>query len=649
MNHSAADVLHQALVDVGTVLAPDESQVSWQCFVDGMPSTPDEAVVLIDEDGHDDGRSMIDGELFYHYGVQMILRGRNHRTGYKKAEVIRQSLASLYRRSVNVESDSYRLHCVAHIGSVLCLGKEVPNSKRSIFTLNMSVAYRSVASTLVPTIISFAPPTGDIGDTVTIVGTNFLGATSVLFNGVGAAFVVVDSSHITATVPNSTSGPISVTNAFGTIVSSDNFTYVPVIPGAAIQFIEGGDFGLIEGGTLGFLLTSVYPVPQLTSISTTVVTIGTVVTLQGTGFYDVSDVKFNGVSATSFTVIDDLSLTAVVPVTINGGVTVATPGGTSNGIAYSFLNNPVITSFTPATGPKGLPVIITGTNFTGAVSVKFGGVEAQSFVVNSSTQVTAFVPVCTAGAIVVQLAPGVSGESAGSFTYVELSDGLVSHWPENEPDATLRSDVFNVTNMSVTNITRVSGQLSSFATGFDGAASRLTVAGGSTILPATGSVSFTFATWIKTTRTTLQGIAGKGRSVAGYEWGMFTGAFAPDGKPSFGIYSFDASSFNFATGPVSIADGNWHLVAGGLDLTAGKVFLSVDGGARIEVARSAGIPGFAPSVFGIGWFDNTNFFLGSQQLGTFWLSALSNAQLAALRHGGVPITVASNGNWTPIT
>lgn len=144
MNHSAADVLCQALVDNAVLIYPDESTTAWQCFVDGMPSMPDEVAVLIDEDGHDDGRSMLDGELFYHYGVQMILRGREHRSGYRKAEAVRQALASIYRQTVVVESEAYRVHCVAHIGQVLCLGKDTPNSKRSMFSLNMSVAYCSL-------------------------------------------------------------------------------------------------------------------------------------------------------------------------------------------------------------------------------------------------------------------------------------------------------------------------------------------------------------------------------------------------------------------------------------------------------------------------------------------------------------------------
>jgi alpha-tubulin suppressor-like RCC1 family protein len=45
----------------------------------------------------------------------------------------------------------------------------------------------------------------------------------------------------------------------------------------------------------------------------------------------------------------------------------------------------------------GVPVTITGSGFLGATSVRFGGVEAQSFVVNSDTQITAVTPASSAG------------------------------------------------------------------------------------------------------------------------------------------------------------------------------------------------------------------------------------------------------------
>lgn len=81
---------------------------------------------------------------------------------------------------------------------------------------------------------------------------------------------------------------------------------------------------------------------------------------------------------------------------------------------------PTITSFSPSfsltTG--GASVVITGTNFTGASSVSFGGTPASSFTVNSPTQITAISPAKTAGtvSIAVTTANGTA-TSANTFTY----------------------------------------------------------------------------------------------------------------------------------------------------------------------------------------------------------------------------------------
>ncbi len=75
-----------------------------------------------------------------------------------------------------------------------------------------------------PTITSFSPTSGPAGTVVTINGTNFTGATSVLFKNKSASFTVVNATQITATVPNGAkSGQIAVTTPAGTVKSSTNF------------------------------------------------------------------------------------------------------------------------------------------------------------------------------------------------------------------------------------------------------------------------------------------------------------------------------------------------------------------------------------------------------------------------------------------
>jgi hypothetical protein len=78
---------------------------------------------------------------------------------------------------------------------------------------------------------------------------------------------------------------------------------------------------------------------------------------------------------------------------------------------------PTITIFSPtnACSGSGQPVVITGTNYTGATSVTFNGV-ASSFIVNSATQITATLPAgATTGKIIVTT-PSGSVTSSTDFT-----------------------------------------------------------------------------------------------------------------------------------------------------------------------------------------------------------------------------------------
>lgn len=61
-------------------------------------------------------------------------------------------------------------------------------------------------------------------------------------------------------------------------------------------------------------------------------------------------------------------------------------------------------------------MVITGTNFTGATVVTFGGINAQSFIVNGPTQITAIPALGNTGVISVT-SPLGTGTSAGIFTF----------------------------------------------------------------------------------------------------------------------------------------------------------------------------------------------------------------------------------------
>ena len=89
------------------------------------------------------------------------------------------------------------------------------------------------------------------------------------------------------------------------------------------------------------------------------------------------------------------------------------PGGR---FLWGRIPAPSVGSFFPTAQSSGGTVIINGSNFTGATAVSFGATAAQSFIVNSATQISAVVGTGSSGAISVT-APGGTGSLAG-FVYL---------------------------------------------------------------------------------------------------------------------------------------------------------------------------------------------------------------------------------------
>ena len=92
------------------------------------------------------------------------------------------------------------------------------------------------------------------------------------------------------------------------------------------------------GGTSNAVAYTYVAVPVLTSLTPNEGPLpgGNTVTLTGSHFTGASAVSFGATPATSFTVDSDTQITATVPAgpgTVN--VTVTTPGGTSNAVAYT--------------------------------------------------------------------------------------------------------------------------------------------------------------------------------------------------------------------------------------------------------------------------------------------------------------------------
>ena len=79
---------------------------------------------------------------------------------------------------------------------------------------------------------------------------------------------------------------------------------------------------------------------------------------------------------------------------------------------------PLISSFSPASGPEGTVVVITGSGFLGTTAVKFNGAAAPGFLVNSPTQITVRVPTLATTGLISVTTPVATATSATAFTVI---------------------------------------------------------------------------------------------------------------------------------------------------------------------------------------------------------------------------------------
>jgi hypothetical protein len=251
-------------------------------------------------------------------------------------------------------------------------------------------------------IVGFTPTSGpEAGGTpVTITGAGFTGATSVTFGGnESTEFDVISDTEIVATTPAGTGAvPVTVNGTqYGEATAPGDFTYVA----------DGiTSFTPNQGPEAG----------------------GTTVTLTGSGFADVTAVRFGDTPAATFNATSDTSITAVTSAgTGSVPITLVTPNGeiTSTGL-FTFVpaisNGTVVTSITPDEGPDvgGTPVTITGEGFTGTEAVLFDNGSASNVVVVNDNTITAVTPPGE-GVAYIGIVNPVNGNNASNVSYTYLS------------------------------------------------------------------------------------------------------------------------------------------------------------------------------------------------------------------------------------
>lgn len=228
------------------------------------------------------------------------------------------------------------------------------------------------------------------GTVVTITGTNLSGATAVKFGTKPGTITANTPTSITVTSPSG-SGTVGVTvTTPGGTSNPLAFYYI----GAPFKAALSSDSGPVAGGNT--------------------------ITITGTGLSTANNVAFGANSATP-TVVSDNTINVVVPAGAAGavGVTITTAGGSNNGLTYTYVTTPTVTSIAPSAGPTsgGTAATVTGTGLTSTQSVTVGGAIAPFTVIND-TELSIVTPPGAAGSADVDVTTtGGTASIASGFTY----------------------------------------------------------------------------------------------------------------------------------------------------------------------------------------------------------------------------------------
>lgn len=145
----------------------------------------------------------------------------------------------------------------------------------------------------------------------------------------------------------------------------------------------------------------------------------TTMLVTGTNLTGVSAVAIGGIPVSSFQVLSSTTIIITVGAVASGPVQIGSPiGGAASDSSFTFVPSPRIFSASPSPAGLGVPVVITGDNFTGATYMNIGGVDIPSnlfTVTMGGTVIMTTVPVNATTPTIMISAPGGTAISTNAL------------------------------------------------------------------------------------------------------------------------------------------------------------------------------------------------------------------------------------------
>lgn len=245
----------------------------------------------------------------------------------------------------------------------------------------------STSATSKPAITFAASVVKEVGQTLTLSGANIASSSSIKFGTVEAAFTVVNASTVSVIVPEGvvSGSKISATNAAGTTTTTKLVFQAAVITTATASG-----------------------------------RVGNTVTITGKNLVATA-ISFAGNKTAKAVVNNGTTLTFVVPAgALTGPIKITTGAGAIYTDSFTVVPPaPTVTSFTPATGKKGVAVVtVKGTNLLGA-TVTVGSVAVT---LSAGATATSFKFVIPAGASTGKINVTTAGGTVSSATNLTVTN-----------------------------------------------------------------------------------------------------------------------------------------------------------------------------------------------------------------------------------
>jgi LPXTG-site transpeptidase (sortase) family protein len=241
------------------------------------------------------------------------------------------------------------------------------------------------------TMLGISPSQGPVTGGTTVILSGVQKFITASFGGTTAACTSISNNQIRCVTPAHAAGQVDVivTTGYAELTAANGFTYVPA-PKAQVSPGSGP------------------------------VTSGTSIIITGTGFDNTTAVTFGG-SAASCSLVSSTEMNCTAPPHAAGTVNVkiVNAGAAEYIDAFTYVEAYFSANIKPSFGlmSGGTTVTIndgTGTDFTGATAVTFGGTNVASFTIVSATKISVVSPAHTSGMVDI-----VISTPSGTVTYAD--------------------------------------------------------------------------------------------------------------------------------------------------------------------------------------------------------------------------------------